>query len=281
MVKILKISFKDAKLFPYSKKNKDFIYNFVRSNRDNQLMFKNPITVHQISNMLHKMCGERPVPSFRYVVYDRISDIFNMANNSYLKIDSIKQFNKSKNKDEFIKENIQIKKSADDSWNTNPTVFWKKIEKYMGIYYDDLLNKWSLIIGYDVRNKPFMSYKSSAIDNEDYNDLISWLKNIKKTPIINFLTKLEPKVDEITKNKSIGETTPLAISNINNLSGVVYVPISDDMLAKIIYNTVTLLDGGLATIEGIYYDDELDDDTLDGFNILSEISDDKVENIIW
>lgn len=282
MNKILKISFKNAKLFPFNRNGKDFVSDQnIRSKRNEQLMFKEPITVYQISNMLHKMMGERPVPSFRYVGYKQQNDIFELAQNSYLKINSVRQFNKNKKRDEFVKELTQVKKSVNNGWNKVPVVFWGKVKTMMDENFNEFIDKFSKLMGCDVLIKPFMSFKNCGVNNENFNELILWLKSIGKTPISNFISKENFDLSEITKNGTIGETTVRGIASTNSLSGIIYVPVNNEQLKRFIFNTVTILDGGLATIENVYYQEDLSYDELDDFRLVSEITNEKEKEIVW
>lgn len=281
-MKYLIINFKNAKLFPFDWNGKDFISDLsIRNKRQTQLMYEQPITVHQISNMLHKMMGERPVPSFRYVGYKKQNDIFELARNAYLKIDSIKKYNKNKKRDEFIKETMQVKKSAHNGWNKQPNIFWKKIQIMMGDCFDEFIKKFSEILGYDVLLKPFMSYQLSAKDKSEYNELVEWLQKNNKTPIANFLTKDKFNVSEITINIKIGETTVRGVSNINILFGTIIIPMSNKQLKRIVYNTATILDGGFVIIKEILWEEDMNDEMLDDFLKVSEISTNKTEKVIW
>ncbi len=52
------------------KKTNDFIFdlNGKRQRRDT-LFYKEPVTVHQVSNVLHVLFGERPKPSIRELTF--------------------------------------------------------------------------------------------------------------------------------------------------------------------------------------------------------------------
>lgn len=283
MKKIIKITFKNAKLFPFDKNGKDFVSDMgIRNKRIEQLMFKEPITVHQISNMLHKMMGERPVPSFRTVCYDRQEDIFQMAQNSFLKINTIKKYNKKKDRFEFPKEIIRVKKSVHDGWNPVPAIFWAKIKKQMGDKFNEFIMRFSDLMGYNVLTKPFIDYKSCGVDDPKFNVLYNWLEEIKFKSIGNYLTKDGTNSSDLTKGGVLMETVVSGIAYINNLSGVIYVPVTEEQLERFIYNTATILDGGLAEIVGVYYEEELvNDDDFDEAIIVSEISDEKAEKVVW
>jgi hypothetical protein len=84
--KFIKFSIKNAKLFPKNEKTKDFVR--VGVNKDKLIFtgesrtniknssFKETITVHQISNVLHVLIGEKPVPSFRKTFMNEITLFF-------------------------------------------------------------------------------------------------------------------------------------------------------------------------------------------------------------
>ena len=280
-MKIVKIVFKNAKLFPNS--GKDFVSEFgIRSKRNDENKFIEPITVHQISNMLHKMMGERPVPSFRYVGYKRQSDIFELAKKSRLLINSLKVYDKKNKKYYYFRESIQIKKSVNDSWNKQILLFWDKIRVMFGDddKYNEFILKLSKILGYNVLSKPFLDYKLCCdINDENFKELFSWLKILGKMSIVRFLTDDKFKDGSgFQSNKYINETVSNAFDATSVLSGVIYVPIPDNMLKRFVFSNANILDGGLATIEGVYYEEDL---FYNNSILVSEISDEKGKNINW
>ena len=285
-MKILKISFRNAKLFSYASNNKDYVSDLIiRKKRNEQLMFKEPITVFQVSNMLHKMFGERPVPSFRNVCYKKNDEVFELAQNSYLKINTLKIYNKYKKREEFISELMQVKKHAGNSWTKTPIIFWAKIKKYFGDDFNEFIERFNKIIGENVLNKPFMSYaeyfKNKVLNNEQ-NEFLHWIKKLKKTPIYNFLLIDKRKINDIVKHGNISETVKTGISNTIILNGLIYVPIeNDDLVKNIVYNTVTILDGGVATIEQVLYPEQINSYDFDDFVKVNEISINKQHKVIY
>lgn len=285
--KYIKLRFENAKLFPKNKKTNDYISNvsitkkgkliFTHSKRSDEKItsFKEPITVHQISNMLHTLIGERPVPSFRETFYKRNEDIFNIALNSFIKIDSPK-VKKNVNGEEvqtFITEFTKVNKSVWNSWAKPKKLHWFKIKKYMDNYYQEFIEKMSEVLGYNVEEKPFENLFNIAIDNSEFDDVIKWLNQIKKTPIINLLTKEDADRSEITKSGRLAETITSGIDDVYLLHGEILIPHQEDFVKKIIKTSTNILDGGYCEIVGVYYADELDN--TDDFTLVSEISDEK------
>ena len=62
--------------------------------------FVEPITIFQVSNVIHRLFGERPVPTFRQSNIPIIGYLFHKAAESYLKID-----NNIFNQETFMKKN--------------------------------------------------------------------------------------------------------------------------------------------------------------------------------
>lgn len=275
MEKILKITFKNAKLFPFDKNCKDVVFDLgVKTKRVEQKMFQEPITIYHISNVLHVMMGERPVPSFRYSVYERVGEIFELAKNSYLKIDTVKYFNKFKGKDEFPFELLWTNKAVDNSFSKSIVMTWKKLELLMGDNFDEFINKVNEKVGYDILNKSFSDLEGLAKDNECFNDVISWLKEIRLTPLANCIVGKEYDFSYPLK-----EMTLNGVSRIQKISGVIYVSINESFLNRIIMNTVKILDGGIATIEGVYDKHDLVNEDTNGVVKVSKLSMEKVEKI--
>lgn len=284
----IKLSFKNAKLFPKNVKTKDFV-SVIDINAKNKLYFsrcsrssneinsfREPITVHQISNMLHAFIGERPVPSFRKTFYTRDEFLFNLANKSYLKIDSPKSKKniKGESVEAYIDEFTKVNKSASDSWTKAPTIQWFKIKKFMGEYYDEFINIINSSLGYDVTKEPFENLKTLYVkEGIKLDGVIKFLLEKQKTPIVNFLQKESPDRSEITKNNLLGETIMSGIDTINNLSGEILVPYEQSFVDRLTKNSTNILDGGMVKIVGVFYEDELND--VEDFILVSDISDER------
>lgn len=287
--KYIKFKFTNAKFFDKNKRTKDYVIK-VTANKKGKIIlsdskrseeeltsFREPITVHQISNMLHTIVGERPVPSFRKVFYSRNEDIFNIALNSFLKIDSPKIIRKVNGEEieTFIPEFIKVNKSKYNSWSNPKLLYWNKIKKYMGKYYQEFISRLNKTLSYDVEKEPFENLFLIAINTNKFDNLFEWLVKIKKTPIVNFFTKKKFNRSEITKNiqNGLGETLISGIDKVNVIDGEILVPYKDEFANKVIKNSTNILDGGFCEIVGIVYADEIEN--VDKFKLVSEISDEK------
>jgi hypothetical protein len=286
--KYLKLSFKNAKFFPKNNKTKDIVAN-ISLDKKNKLIFthnkrvesenssfKEPITVHQIANVLLTLIGERPVPSFRDTFYSKDKNIVEMANNSYLNIKSPKTIKKIKDEtyEVFIEEMVKLDKAVWNSWSKPNVIHWFKIKKLLADNFDEFIGLINEALGYDVLSKPFEDLVNAySVYGSKLDRTIEFLTKIKRTPVINFLTKAEPDRSEITKNGLLGETVNSGIDYASFLDGEILVPYNETYVNAIVKNTTNILDGGYVKIEGIFYDDELGD-TSD-FRLVSDISDEK------
>lgn len=288
--KYLKLSFKNAKLFPKNIKTKDFI-RCLDVNKKGELYFSRQkraesetanfieaITVHQISNMLHTLIGERPVPSFRQTFYQRNEEIFNLASNSLLKINTPKTTKKTKDEvyEVYVDEFMRVNKSANDSWSDVPTIQWFKIRKYLGENFDEFIEMINKSLGYDVLSEPFenlrMSYNKYGCK---LDEVIEYVKSKKKKPIADFLTSDKFGVYLITNTIKcgLGETIISGIDVVHVLDGEVLVPYDESFVNKLVKNSTNILDGGYVKITDVLYDDEIYN--VDEFKPVSLISDKK------
>ncbi len=137
MQKFIILEFTNAGFFKKNKGTKDFVFdrkgkvNRKRKRIDLQC-YKEPITVYQISNVIHVLFGERPTPSLKEVAFGKIDYYFDKAMQSYLRINSYTRFNKNLNSDEYISEFMQTKKVVNDAWSTVDFVYWERIRKTLG-----------------------------------------------------------------------------------------------------------------------------------------------------
>lgn len=283
--KYIKLSFTNAKYFPKNTRTKDIIANatmsrgkfkFEHSNRSsNELSsFREPITVHQISNMLHTLVGERPIPSFRKVFYKADESIFAIANRSFLRINSPMQKRNvgGENVYKFISETTALAKSKYNS-NSKPNIIhWFKIEKFMEEHFKEFVERINSIAGYDVTEEPFENlFGVYPKYGSKLDALIDDLKTTKKTPIANFLiAKDQPRVAIVS---ALGEKIVRGIDTVHVLDGEILVPYKQNFVDRLMKNTTSILDGGYVEIVGVFHEDELGD--TNGFVQVSEISDEK------
>lgn len=270
MDKYLILKFRNAKLFRNDKKCSDFV-NDVNGNRKrtNEEQYIEPITVYQVSNVLHALFGERPVPSLRKVLFEKNQYYFEKANKSYIKVDGHKRFVKSKNKEEYVKEFLQTKKSVYNSYNPNPVINWEIVRQYVGPdNIDWLMKEISTLIQnplnytfIEIRNKLSISNTTNlflGLKSRMLSGLIGYISNSK------FASQLTTKNDTALINNN-------GVDSVIVLSGEMIIPVSDEDIIKLSKSKgcATILDGGFVWIDSIKNENEISED---GFDKVCDIS---------
>lgn len=292
----LELRFENAKLFrPTSKggfkANPSKTHFLAGPLEDRQSMgYKEPITVNQISNIIHVLFGERPIPSFRFSVSKHNNDYFEKAKNSFLRYDTLNSVIDKKGEVKPIKQFISTAKAMGNS-NIKSTYYtWTDIVYYLDIYlgspenmvnFDVMLKEYGL----DRVNHTFNGvldqiYKSGNVKNlfeclinvnRDgvkikalFNDVLGYYQNkgllpksSGKTTIMGYtfdsIRLCSGAEIRSVENNIIGARYSNGIATYENLCGDILIPITDEDI-KIIEKNVgiaTLLDGGLVTIKGI------------------------------
>lgn len=284
------LKFSGAKWFPKTKFSKDKSFGRGNSSVDRKTIetFDEPITVHQISNVLHVLFGERPVSTVRDTIFQKDKYIFGKALESYLHISSATKFNTKTGQPDYITEALQLKKAVWNSWNPVVKLNWEVVRRYLGdTRYDAFRNV--LTQNFDI-NCPltdvtnYMRDLSSGTTTWDYgskNPLVvpanlninllpifkDWFKNGCSGLIGSLFDEKCTFVNSAENRTAITITSGL--DSVAKLSGTIVVPVSEEDLARIYKPTSTILDGGLVWIESV--ENELYVDLTEFINV-GEIS---------
>ena len=277
MEKFLIIQFKNAGLFT-NKGTLDYIFDLDgRRKRSDAEFFEEPITVFQISNMLHVLFGERPVPSLREVMYSKNAYYFNMANESFLKISSFKKFDKRTGKDEFVPEKMHIKKAVFNSWNPSSILYWDRVRRYLE---DDLYADFLSILESELNIKPIKYTFVDAIKIilSSTNPIVtSFMDNLTKngkSGLVNDMKSYftDKQTSQINMNPRTVLNVTKGIENVYRLDGTILIPVNNNDIEKLRTQSkgcATLLDGGAVFIEKIVLANSL---STDGFIQVKDIS---------
>lgn len=165
MEKYLVLEFSNAGFFRKDKYTKDFIFDARgKRQRKDSLSYREPITVHQISNVIHVLFGERPKPSLREVHFGNVDYYFQKALQSYLHVGSYKRTVKDRKnhteREEFVSEMLQTKKVVNDSWSKTDFMYWERVSRYLG---DDSFNEFRKLL-------------SGLFDVDDITDKYSFIQ---------------------------------------------------------------------------------------------------------
>jgi hypothetical protein len=280
-MKYLILKFSNAKLFRNGKGCKDFVSDIDGrrkrvgdTNFPDQLQFKEPITVYQISNVIHCFFNERPVPTFRKCFYERNEYLFDKAMNSFLKTEGHKRFNKTKNEFQYTTEILQTNKMVYNSWNPDPKINWEIVRRYLGDEFTWFINRVKNVTSKEPLEHTFKDIRQMLIDIND-DSLFNELSSKGLTALGNFITQRKTySPSEITRKQSTILTINHGIENIITLRGEIMIPVTDEDLdiIRMSPGTSTILDGGLVWISGVIDGNDLSDH---GFQKVCDISTEK------
>lgn len=298
------LEFIDAGFFPYPSKSKDFIFDLNgKRKRVDGYHFDEPITVYQISNVLHVLGGERPVPTLRKTVLSVIPEIYKMAYNGYLQITTPKFEIGKTGKFKYPTETKTMRKSVYNSFSKSASLInWERIKRLLE---DDLyikfltllkdLFKVEVVKKYTAEEAMELLRNNNFIDDKRVVDFIELLRKNGKQPMIDFIYG-QQKVSQnmlLKKPDAVGAkptfngnsrtliTTPLGIDKITRLRGKIIIPINDWYLSKVRENKgfATILDGGLVWIDKLISADDMSDRMIEDFIKISDISTNITKNI--
>jgi hypothetical protein len=225
------------------------------------------IKFEPISNLLHVLFGERPVPTNRITHLKRLEVIDDIVKNGYFKIDNILTYEDKQNKSRFITELTQGKKLPWNSHKTNKcgAITWGDLKRKLILNnyqkYFDLLNKINL---YSPIKNPWDKISLNEVFNliretDNVMDLNDYLLTNKLTPLSELLMgkKDVSGFNVNTINNLSAKTINLFKLNKISLNGSFVFNVSNDMVQKLLngQQVATYLDGGVAflTNTDLYY----------------------------
>lgn len=245
----------------------------------------NHMTFHvsQISNMLHVLCNERPVPTLRQHagVLKRCDAVYDLAKDSRIKVETPSQSVVSGGKSLYPKETFTIRKCKANSWRANGEVIevggikrkigdgyltWDNICAYLDFELFADLHRILLRVCLDYRSRTVKEVFETYYADEELQSFLDTCASNNKTSLFNLLSmsvvgnkgvelgrivkSSEYISDRALKYKSLLTT---GIETVYNLSGYIYVPVSKndiDMFKKG-NGFATLCEGGVVHIEKI------------------------------
>ncbi len=150
--------------------------------------------MHQVSNVIHVLFGERPKPSLREVAFGNVEYYFNKAMHSFIKINRYKTIYKTKEGKEFEKllnEKLQTKKVVNDSWSKTDNFYWERARKLLG---DDLYNEFVQLVS-DL-------FKTQGDITKEYS-----IKELREQVLSRGLVNAVPPKPESNKDEENDEDT--------------------------------------------------------------------------
>lgn len=292
-MKYIRFGFENAKLFSTDRNTKDLIIDYsINRIKPGAIMnantrsietdhnFIEPITSVQIANVLQVIFGERPSPSKRETVIPKIEHYQKMAAGSYLRIDTLKRYNKSKDKDEFFTEFIQTTKIPGlkkDSTRKDVLLNWHLVEKRCNRYGPDefswLVSELTRILNIN----PLVLYFIDAVQKaKESGDSFFDRDGVLQKRMSALYYAFNGIFNEVTVVKDYMFLVNLrGIDTVPVLFGEFLVPVENEDLDKLKNygrSTATILDGGLVWLKEVLDPNEMSANSLDEFLLIGELS---------
>jgi hypothetical protein len=290
-MKILVLDFRNAGWFyknvsKYDEKDFVFDLNGKIKRKDLKKQYIEPITSHQVSNVLHVLFGERPSASLRKTHIKEIPEIKTMALEGWLKINDFCIKSKKENIT-FFKEKVRTKKAVWNSWEPNNTLlYWKRIELFLGEeLYEEFIQLIKLVLKVENPTNTFLTktieiIHDNFLEDKDIQNFLEKLAKNGKTPLCDTIKNKNFKNSEFNKNSRTMITINSGISELIRLSGKIIIPIKDEKWIERLKKSqgvARILDGGLVTVYDLLDMYDFNDAYIIGFKKISEISNELIK----
>lgn len=287
MKEFMLLRFQDAVLFRNNIKTKDKLFLGPKDKgepRKGFPQFESYLTHHQISNVLHVLFNERPVPFFGACVYKKQERLVEKAKNSFLKL-NVSTWVTKEGKQKNVTEFYQTRKPF---YNSNAKInhlTWDLIQQHLSEHYEPFVEMLKIATnhpnprGLSVEEVPVVFQKSDK--HKEKEALLDYLKDRKngKTGVFHWLREeselyknkpLEMAKDTIAKGLRLVVGSGIDKTTIR-LSGTLIVPLDeeDKEILKNSSGVATVLDGGLVWIEQVVPGNRL---SAEGYQKVGDIS---------
>ena len=292
MKKYLIVKFKNAGFFAGYKTGDYVCIGKQRIKRETMLRFKEPITKFQVTNLLHVLFGERPVPSFRKVFYGLNDHYVSMAEDSYVKIESYIKPATGKMPERYPWEAFTTRKAVSDSWNPIAIMYWEKLRRLLelkkeenpNMLYEEFVKIAKKLFKFNSTDDitfdqvcekiRILKKDEPSLFNEFIVPIFKKFSQNMKTPAERYIIGESDK-ESVNKNKQTLALVNKSVDQITRISGTILVPVTDADI-EVLRSApawATLLDGGFVKIESISDENSI---SSEGFTKVSEISIEKV-----
>ncbi len=275
--KALLIKFTNAGIFPETRRSSDKMYDLDgKTKRKDAPVMQIPVRKfdwRHVSNVLHVLMGERPAPTIRKTLLKPDLLIQEAAKKARVIIDT--PYN------ERGYEGVEMmtaRKTVKDAWQTakisyflggtpvqikGGLLYWARLERLLGeALLNDFINAVQNITG--EKNVPHNTSAHRAIellhDNYSLPHVQLFCQKCVKAMRTALVNIIDPKANKesITFHTGVGSKLNIHMvnsgpENIIKISGTIFVPMDEGLLSRLSKGcgTATILEGGLAYIEGI------------------------------
>ncbi|MCX5814285.1 MAG: hypothetical protein NT178_17335 [Proteobacteria bacterium] len=276
--KALLIKFINAGIFPDTRWSSDKMYDLDgKTKRKEAPVMQIPARKfdwRHVSNVLHVLMGERPVPTIRKTLLKPDLSIQEAAKKARVIIDT-----PCDERDRYeSREMMTARKTVKDSWQTSKIVYflggapvqikggllyWARLERLLGeALLNDFIDTVKSITGDKNVTHTISAHRAIEIlhNNYDLSRVQHFCQKCIKAQRKALVNIIDPKANKesITFHAGVGSKLNIQMvnsgpENINKISGTIFVPLNDELISRLSKGcgVATILEGGLAYIEGI------------------------------
>ena len=273
----LLIKFVNAGVFPDTRKSSDKMYDLEGKTKRKDAPFMQipakKFDWRHVSNILHVLMGERPVPTIRKTLLKPDLSIQEAAKKALVTIDT-----PCDDRGYEGGEMMNARKTLKDAWQTSKIayflggtpalikgglIYWTRLERLLGTaLLNDFINTVQSITHERNVTRNISAHRAIEIlhDNYDLPQVQVFCEKCteaKRTSLVNVINPKANK-DSITFHTGVGSKLNILMVNsgpekINKISGTIFIPLNDELLARLSRGcgVATILEGGLAYIKGI------------------------------
>jgi len=278
--KTLLIKFINAGIFPDTRWSSDKMYDldsiYRKTKRKDAPVMQIPAKKfdwRHVSNVLHVLMGERPVPTIRKTLLKPDLSIQEAAKKARVTIDT-----PCNDRGYEGVEMMNARKSVKDAWQTSKIayflggkpvqikgglLYWARLERLLGeALLNDFIDTVKSITSERHVPRNISAHRAIEIlhDNYDLPHVQHFCQKCIKAQRTSLVHIINPKgnKESITFHTGVGSKLNIQMVNsgpedINKISGTIFVPLDEALLARLSNGCgiATILESGLAYIEGI------------------------------
>jgi len=243
------------------------------------------LDARHVSNLLHVLMGERPVPTLRRSAMRRDESIYQCARRAVVRIEETSR-----------EETKTVRKAVKDSWNTatlwyelngkqvkvkGGLLYHERLMRFLGdALYGSFLDVLGRLTGSSNPRKEYTAHRGIEILNAHGNEPLVKKFSIQcrkggRTALANLL-ETNGNTASITFHQGTGSRLNILVVNkgvekVRRVSGTIFVPVeSDELLNRLTNGTgvATLLEGGFASLSGV---EDWSEDLIHGGKTVSEV----------
>ena len=256
--KALLIKFENAGIFPETRRSSDKMYDLrsMKIKRKDAPVIDIPpgkFDWRHVSNVLHVLMGERPVPTIRETLLKPDSDIQEAAKQARVHIET-----PVNDRGYETREMMTARKTVKDAWQTSRIayfldgkpvqikgglLYWARLERLLGTaLLDDFIKIVQEITGQSNVTKHFSAHCVIEMLHDNFEEprVQDFCQKCIKASRSSLVNVIDPKgnKESITFHTGVGSKLNIQMVNsgpetIVKLSGTIFVPVNEELISRL------------------------------------------------